>query len=379
MNLRWRLTMALTGFALAVIVGASLLVIQVQVASLEREYDRRVQPAAKNGAAAIDPKSFARLAQAREAASTEYKTLESSLRQFAREKSLAELRVFARDANDQPFLVFALGQTVDRGAIWEKVSGILSTGMKSALWGRPAVDPFASGRNGRLFMSGYAPIMQGQRALGFVACTVDAQPAQAARSFLLRYVMGAAICVWIACFVAAFFLASWMADPLLNLAEQARRVQRGDLTTPGEESNRDDEWGLVAKALNQLRHDLRHLVTRVNDLITGVDRQAESIRAFAESLNQTAAASSSAIEDFGQEGRRTVGSVTDSLCDLQTAGGDLESLDQQVEGIRGAVLDVQGLVLAGAGALKGSRRKGQGGRPGCRGSRRASEPLCRAD
>ena len=116
---------------------------------------------------------------------------------------------------------------------------------------------------------------------------MDARSAQTAMGVLRRYIMGGSAFVLVLCFIAAFFLASWIADPLLSLAEQARRVQAGDLAKPVEETRRKDETDLVAQVLEQMRKDLSQLVARVNEVIAGIVRQAEAVRQFAESLDVT--------------------------------------------------------------------------------------------
>ena len=136
------------------------------------------------------------------------------------------------------------------------------------------------------------------------------------------------------------------------LAEQARRIQAGDLTKPIDGIKRKDETGLAAQVLEQTRKDLSQLTTRVNEVIAGVARQAEAVRQFAESLNQAAATATSTIDGIGQEGRQSLSVVTAGLTDLEAASGTLGKLDQHIIGMSNAVLGVRGLALEGAKAIE---------------------------
>ena len=185
-----------------------------------------------------------------------------------------------------------------------------------------------------------------------MACTLDAGAAKNAWGFCRRYILGGSIFVLVLCFIAAFLLASWIADPLMILAEQARRIQAGDLTKPIDGIKRKDETGLAAQVLEQTRKDLSQLTTRVNEVIAGVARQAEAVRQFAESLNQAAATATSTIDGIGQEGRQSLSVVTAGLTDLEAASGTLGKLDQHIIGMSNAVLGVRGLALEGAKAIE---------------------------
>ncbi|RPJ24315.1 MAG: methyl-accepting chemotaxis protein, partial [Planctomycetaceae bacterium] len=352
MNLRWRWTLRLMGFALVVVVGAGLCLSLVQSASLEREYDGQVIPAAKAGVKAIDAKAFARLAKARETDDFDYRAIESTLKPLMSARHLIGLRVLARGPEDQVFLVFDLGKGANPDLIWKEPTGLLSNGLKSALWGLPATDPFGLDSDGHLAKSGYAPIKLNGETIGAVACCVDARSAQATMGVLRRFILGGSFFVLVLCFVAAFLLASWIADPLVTLAEQARRIQAGDLTKPLDEVKRKDETGLAAEVLEQTRKDLSQLAVRVNEIVAGVARQADAIRQFAESINQTGVTATSMIEGFGQEGRQSASVVTAGLTDLEAAGGTLGKLNQQIVGMSNAVLGVRGLALEGAKAIQ---------------------------
>ena len=165
-------------FALVVVVGAGLYLGLVHSASLEKEYDGQVEPAAKAGAKAIDARAFARLVKARETDSADYQAIRSALERLIRTRDLIGLRILGQGPEDQVLLVFALGEGADPDLIWKEPAGWLSDGLKSALFGLPATDPFSMGSDGHLIKSGFAPIVLSGETIGAVACTMDARSAQ---------------------------------------------------------------------------------------------------------------------------------------------------------------------------------------------------------
>jgi HAMP domain-containing protein len=61
----------------------------------------------------------------------------------------------------------------------------------------------------------------------------------------------------------SFFLAHWIAAPIIRLTKVTERIIEGDLDASGEYSNSRDEIGDLARSLERMRASLRAAMLRL--------------------------------------------------------------------------------------------------------------------
>jgi len=350
-NLRWRLTLILVGFVLASVVAAGLYASQVQWSSLEREFDDQIKPVAQAVARAIDPQAFASIIKSRDQSSPEYQGMDAALREVFRDNALNDLYVAAKDKSLVVFSI-AEGESQRRNP-WSVLAETPTAGMKTALWGQPATDPFAPSGNGLLMKKAYVPIILNGRTLGFVGCSVNAQRARAFASSISQYILAGGAFVLLLGIVGAFILACHIADPILVLLNHTRRVQAGDLTQTLAVKTRG-EVGQVAQAFSHLQDELRQVIARVDEVVLGVARQTETVRQFAENLRETATTLLATVSEVGDKACQSTSAASTGVVDLDAARDTLAGLDAHAAEMNAALSGVRGKAVQGAEAVSGA-------------------------
>lgn len=349
MNLRQQFMAYIVASLLAALAVAGVCAWEAQKEMLNAGYEEDLNLAAKAIASAINRADLERTLMIKDQRSPEYLEIREILQRGLRGHSLAALAIVVREEDGDPFVAYSVGEEVKAGELWlapEK----MTNAMKTALWsGKAASDP-AFREGGRWFKTTCFPLISMQRLSAILISTVDAAPIgiQFGR-FAGSLAIGFGFVLLIG-LVLAYYLSNRFAEPLMVLAEHASRIEAGDLTQPIE-IGRGKEAGSIARALSKLQAELRQILERVHEVVAAVARQTETVRQFAESLRETAAAGTAAIIQIGQVAQHSSSSFGTNLAELEDAGNILAKIDTQVISLRNAALDIRGLAVKQAGTM----------------------------
>ncbi|WP_224242361.1 sensor histidine kinase [Hyalangium gracile] len=139
---------------------------------------------------------------------------------------------------------------------------------------RAASQVLFKGSDGRLYKTGYAPVLQGDTVVGAVAVEGSAAffgpLAQLSRTFTVATAVALAVLA-----AVAVLTARGLARPLRRLMDSALRIGRGDLTTPvPPEPTR--EIGVLARELEEMRGALESRDRQLKLMLAGVAHEVRN-------------------------------------------------------------------------------------------------------
>jgi len=141
-------------------------------------------------------------------------------------------------------------------------------------WGEGVSSVLFSGSRGQLYKTGYAPVLDGQRAVAAVGVDGSAEYfsvlARLRRALLLG---GAGIALLV--MLASVLVARRITRPLRALAREAARIGAGDLERPVEAQSRD-EVGLLARTMNEMRQGLHERDTQMQMMLSGIAHEVRN-------------------------------------------------------------------------------------------------------
>ncbi len=132
------------------------------------------------------------------------------------------------------------------------------------------------GRDGRLYKSGYAPILSEHgEALAMVGVDASAESFSVLGRALLRLALLSAL-IGLVGLVAVYVLGvRWLVRPIRKLARAVSRIGRGDLTTEVPSGHRD-ELGLLASGMDRMRARLLSREQEQQMMLSGIAHEVRN-------------------------------------------------------------------------------------------------------
>lgn len=268
--MRRRFALAAALPALASLAVMALLADRLARRALEDELAARLVAAAQAGAASLPAERVARLGPGDERTRT-----------FGHVR--ARLESVARATGTRLFVVradrTAVADSAGRGRIGEPIAALERDRVEiaRAAGGRPmASQVLFEGTDGRLYKTGYAPLVDGA---GNVVAIVGADGTAASFETLRRFrrtlatvVIAGAV---LGALVAALAAVS-VARPLTRITEAARRIARGDLETPLWRRRRKDEVGTLRDTIEEMRRALHARDEERETLLAGIAHEVRN-------------------------------------------------------------------------------------------------------
>lgn len=268
MRLRFALAAALP--ALVSLAAMALFADRLARRALEDELAARLVTAAQAAAAALPVDRLIRLEPGEEGTRT-YGHVRTRLDALARSTG-TRLFVVRPDRT-------ALADSDGRVRIGEAVPALERDRLEITLAASGA--PVASqvmfqGSDGRLYKTGYAPLLDGSgkvvAVVGADGTTASFQTLRNFQKLLVTFAIAGAV---LGALVAAGASLS-VTRPLTRLAEAARRIGRGDLETPLEPRARADELGMLRDTLEEMRKALRARDEERETLLAGIAHEVRN-------------------------------------------------------------------------------------------------------
>jgi methyl-accepting chemotaxis protein len=128
----------------------------------------------------------------------------------------------------------------------------------------------------------------------------------------------------IAAVVTGILLHRRITKPLLEVVEVAEKVAQGDLRVQEIHVQKEDEVGVVAKAVNAMVASLRQIIVRANDTTLQVTASSQQLLVHAERTSQTTEQITSSIQEVASGAEIQMRGAEDSLA----------SMEEMAEGIK---------------------------------------------
>jgi signal transduction histidine kinase len=238
--------------------------------ALEDELSARLVAAAKAAAAALPAERVARLAPGDEGTRT-YGHVRARLQSVARATGTrlfvvrADRTALADSAGSAPIGAPVLVLERDRVEIAEAAQGQAVTS-----------HVLFEGSDGRLYKTGYAPLLDGRgKIVAVVGADGTAASFQTLRRFrrlLATFAVGGAV---LGALVAALAAVS-VTRPLTRITEAARRIAHGDLQTPLRKRHRKDEIGTLRDTIEEMRKALHARDEEREILLAGIAHEVRN-------------------------------------------------------------------------------------------------------
>ncbi|HET7585680.1 MAG TPA: methyl-accepting chemotaxis protein [Gemmatimonadaceae bacterium] len=126
-------------------------------------------------------------------------------------------------------------------------------------------------------------------------------PLRAARYMILGVTLFALIVLGVLLMLIARFVARRVSQPAERLAVLAERVSGGDLTVEVVGSESNDELGRLSRATRAMVHELRRLVSAINDASTETSAMAAEITAATEEMSAAASEMASTSNELSHQ------------------------------------------------------------------------------
>ncbi|MCU1282921.1 MAG: integral rane sensor signal transduction histidine kinase, partial [bacterium] len=254
--------------AVATFVGFGLVAHWVARRALEEELGRRLTSIAAAAAVQIGDENIALLAPGDEETRT-YRNLQRRLGELAGETGAARIYVFAKDGTSRADTRAGvpIGERYYTLDAWQSE-------LRRVFSGTPASSVLFRGRDGSFYKSGFAPL----RDSGAIAYVVGVDGAaslyeQLAGFRRTLFAVGAAGALAIV--ALSIFVARLLVRPIRRLARAAERMGRGDLDDPVRRET-NDEIGLVADTMDQMREQLRARDERMQMMLAGIAHEVRN-------------------------------------------------------------------------------------------------------
>ena len=255
--------------AIATFVGFGVVAHWVARRALEKELGQRLTSIAAAAAAEIADENVALLAPGDEGTRT-YRNLQRRLGELATNTGAARIYVFAKDRTSR-------ADTRSGVAIGERYYALdaWQSELRRVFSGTPASSVLFRGRDGSFYKSGFAPLHDNSGDIPY-AVGVDGAASfyvELARFRRTLFEIGAGGALAIV--ALSIFVARRLAQPIRRLARAAERIGSGELDEPVRRET-NDEIGLVADTMDQMREQLRARDERMQMMLAGIAHEVRN-------------------------------------------------------------------------------------------------------
>jgi signal transduction histidine kinase len=255
--------------AVATFIGFGVVAHYVARHALEDELGRRLTSIAAAAAAQIADENVALLAPGDEDTRT-YRNLQRRLGELATETGAARIYVFAHDGTSRcdTRAGVPIGERYYALDAWQSE-------LRRVFAGTPAASVLFRGRDGALYKSGFAPLRDDTGAVPFAVGVDGAASLYAQLAGFRRTLFAVGAAGALAIVALSILVARLLVRPIRRLARAAERIGRGDLDDPVRRDS-NDEIGLVADTMDQMREQLRARDERMQMMLAGIAHEVRN-------------------------------------------------------------------------------------------------------
>jgi len=248
----------------------------------EANFSRNIMDTAVTAAINIDGDKHSKIKSKADMQTREYQEIRAYCEEIKKQLGVPYAYTLVT-RNDKVYFIIATESPPGKEYSWQ-------SGMKEAFAGQPSsTEGFYTDQYGT-FKTAYAPIRNNAgQVVGVMAIDFNAGEILAMRAKILRSVAISAVIVALVCAGLAVWFARRIADPMKELEQSCREMAGGDFTrTINIRSN--DEIGQLAQSLNDMKINLKALITNVK-------QQAESVATHSQELASASEEVSATVEE----------------------------------------------------------------------------------
>ncbi|MBD3266266.1 HAMP domain-containing protein [bacterium] len=182
--------------------------------------------------------------------------------------------------------------------------------------------------NGNPVLSAYTPLSVGDTQWALLA-EIDQAEAFSALSTWDQYANEMGLLGWalliagimaVLVVIIALFMASSIANPMLQGVDFAKKIAQGDLTQ-SIDLNRQDEIGILTGALNDMSGNLNTVMAQIQQAAEQVASSSEELSASSQSLANSATEQAANLEESSAAIHELAGSIEQNKSNAQTTDG----------------------------------------------------------
>jgi signal transduction histidine kinase len=237
--------------------------------TLEDELGRRLMSVAAAAAAQIADENVALLAPGDEETRI-YRNLQRRLGELATATGVARIYVLAPDRTSRC-------DTRPDVPIGERYYALDAWGseLQRVFHGTAAASLLFTGRDGKLYKSGFAPLRDEHGTVPFAVGVDGAAALYSQLAGFRRTLFGLGLAGAISILLLSLVVARYLVRPIRQLARAADRMGRGDLEAPVQATSHD-EVGAVAETMEQMRQQLRARDERMQMMLAGIAHEVRN-------------------------------------------------------------------------------------------------------
>jgi len=126
--------------------------------------------------------------------------------------------------------------------------------------------------------------------------------------------------------IITYFIASYIANPILKAVNMADKVANGNLAVDDLEIDRNDEIGLLASSLNKMKENLNEILSKVTDI-------AENLSASSEELSASGEEVATAATQVGQSIQQVASGAEEQSAQVEETTSKINELIDQIENV----------------------------------------------
>ncbi|WP_159081738.1 methyl-accepting chemotaxis protein [Paenibacillus sp. CAA11] len=124
--------------------------------------------------------------------------------------------------------------------------------------------------------------------------------------------------------VIAYVISRMISRPVASIAAKAKQIAQGDLTGEDLAIKNKDETGVMAASFNDMKHNLRELIARINDSSEQVAASSEELYAGAEQATAAANQVATAVQEVAGDADRQMSSTQENKKALITGAESIQ-------------------------------------------------------
>jgi methyl-accepting chemotaxis protein len=143
----------------------------------------------------------------------------------------------------------------------------------------------------------------------------------------------AAIAVFIG-IIITYFIASYIANPILKAVKMADSIAKGNLGVDDLEIDRNDEIGILASSLNKMKENLNQILSKVTDI-------AENLSASSEELSASGEEVATAATQVGQSIQQVASGAEEQSAQVEETTSKIDELIDQIDNVTSMSRDME--------------------------------------
>ncbi len=184
--------------------------------------------------------------------------------------------------------------------------------------------------------------------------TLEEAEAFAAVDNLLNTTLWASGIILVIVIIAAYLFSQSLINPLLKAVGFADKIADGELSVENIEVKQKDERGVLARALNEMKAELKKTITGVTEVSQDLTSQSQELSATSEEMSASAQEISTAIEEVASGSEEQTAQIDETESSIKGLSKQIQNVSERAEAMDDRASQVRKEVEKGNKAVKAS-------------------------